>query len=135
MTDGLRARIAEALRSHREDGASLDRDRYPTEAYLCCADAVMAVLDREFARPLPYLDPPPEMSKAEVAAWHTAWAETFSGDTQVRVAVLPASRDAAVLQRVRDAVTALDGQLAREDTGERHVLEQIQQALDEETNR
>lgn len=40
-------------------------------------------------------------------------------------------RALAALQRVREAVAALDRQLARQDTGERHVLEQIQQALEE----
>lgn len=42
-------------------------------------------------------------------------------------------RALAALQRVHAAVAALDAQLAREDTGERHVLEQIQQALAEES--
>ncbi|HZP49657.1 hypothetical protein [Actinocrinis sp.] len=96
-------------------------------------DAVMAVLDAEFARPLLALDPPPEMSPEDVAAWHAAWAETFTGDTQTHVRILPPNGDAAALRRVRDAVTALDGQLAHEDTGERHVLQQIQSALTEES--
>jgi len=51
------------------------------------------------------------------------------------IAVLDPAHPAVALQRVRDAVATLDAQLAREDTGERHVLEQIQAALDAEPQR
>lgn len=153
MTDDLRARILDALNDApasfiRDDPESAelhqkrpwrrhDQHRYDGSCALCrgeadtLADAVMAVLDREFARPLLTLDPPSEMSGQDVAAWHAAWP--FTSDTQTHVRILPPNGDAAVLRRVRDAVTTLDGQLAREDTGERHVLQQIQSALTEES--
>jgi hypothetical protein len=44
MSDDLRRLIARALSEHQQPGG-LDRDRYPVEEWLCCADAVMAVLD------------------------------------------------------------------------------------------
>ena len=91
MTDDLRHRLARALADHAQQDRGLDADQYGPENWLCCAGAVIAVLD-------------------------------------------PA-HPAVALQRVPDAVTAMDGQLAREDTGERHILEQIQAALDEEPQR
>lgn len=44
MTDDLRHRIARALADHEQQDLALDVDRYPPERWLCCADAVIAVL-------------------------------------------------------------------------------------------
>lgn len=46
MTADLRTRIAQALCDHEQSGSGLEADRYPLERYLCCADAVLAVLER-----------------------------------------------------------------------------------------
>lgn len=90
MSDDLRHRIAQALSDHEQARLGLDADRYPAERWLCCADAVLAVLDQQFP-PMLALDPPPEMNPEQVAAWQAQWAEAVSGDTQVRVMVLPPS--------------------------------------------
>lgn len=90
MSGDLRHRIARALADHEQQDLGLDADRYPPERWLCCADAVIAVLDQQFP-PMLALDPPPEMSPEQVAAWQAQWAEAVSGDTQIRVMVLPPS--------------------------------------------
>lgn len=90
MSDDLRHRIARALADHEQQDLALDADRYPAERWLCCADAVIAVLDQQFP-PMLALDPPPEMNPEQAAAWQAQWAEAVSGDTTQRLVVLPPS--------------------------------------------
>ena len=45
MTDDLRARIARALADHEQARRGLDADHYGPENWLCCADAVLAVIN------------------------------------------------------------------------------------------
>jgi len=47
MTDDLRARLARALADHAQQDRGLDADRYGPENWLCCADAVMAVIGEQ----------------------------------------------------------------------------------------
>ena len=51
MSDDLRHRIARALADHEQQDLALDADRYPPERWLCCADAVIAVLAAAGADP------------------------------------------------------------------------------------
>lgn len=45
--DSRRMRIARALADHEQAGLALDAHRYPPEKWLCCAEAVLAALERE----------------------------------------------------------------------------------------
>lgn len=45
MSDDLRDRIARALAGHQQAGRGLDQDHYRAEEWLCCASAVVSVLD------------------------------------------------------------------------------------------
>lgn len=90
MTDDLRTRIRSAISAQAtarglEGPGRVETATVPLDA---ATDAVMAALDREFP-PLFALDPPPELSPEQVAAWQAQWAEAISGDTRQHLIVLP----------------------------------------------
>lgn len=90
-TPAKRARIADnaEVNPFAEHGKG---HNYAAHCALCrgeadtLTDAVMAVLDQAFT-PTLRLDPPPELSAQEIAAWQAAWSEALAGDTQPRRAV------------------------------------------------
>lgn len=68
MSGDLRHRIAKALADHEQQGLALDADRYPPERWLCCADAVIAVLD-DAPEVTPAAPEPPERPPCDWFAW------------------------------------------------------------------
>lgn len=76
MTDDLRHRIAQALADHEQACLGLGADRYPAEKWLCCADAVIAVLDEAFPPPQ-FIEPADPITPQQAEAWQRAWDDVM----------------------------------------------------------